>query len=121
MARKIALTGATLAVFAAIAVPALAKQTTQTIKTQTVAVTASEYKFVLSKKVVPTNTRIIFKVSNIGVAPHDFKIAGKKTALLQSQASAQFVVIFKKKGNYTYLCTVPGHAAAGMKGVLKVK
>ena len=25
-----------------------------------------------------------------------------------------------KAGNYEYLCTVPGHAAGGMKGILKV-
>ena len=29
-------------------------------------------------------------------------------------------VTFTKPGNYPYLCTLPGHAAAGMKGVLKV-
>jgi nitrite reductase (NO-forming) len=29
-------------------------------------------------------------------------------------------VTFTKKGTYEYLCTVPGHAAAGMKGDLKV-
>jgi plastocyanin len=118
MARKLAFFSAVVAVFAAIAVPALAHLT---IKTQTVAVAASEYKFTLSKKAVPTNTRIIFKVTNNGAAPHDFKIAGKKTPLLQSQGNSSFVVIFKKKGKYTYLCTVPGHAQAGMKGVLVVK
>jgi uncharacterized cupredoxin-like copper-binding protein len=26
-----------------------------------------------------------------------------------------------KKGRYSYLCTVPGHAAAGMKGVFTVR
>ena len=29
-------------------------------------------------------------------------------------------VTFTKPGMYPYLCTLPGHAAAGMKGVLKV-
>jgi uncharacterized cupredoxin-like copper-binding protein len=29
-------------------------------------------------------------------------------------------VTFSKAGTYPYLCTVPGHAAAGMKGVLRV-
>jgi uncharacterized cupredoxin-like copper-binding protein len=27
---------------------------------------------------------------------------------------------FKTKGTYEFFCTVPGHAAAGMKGDLKV-
>jgi uncharacterized cupredoxin-like copper-binding protein len=29
-------------------------------------------------------------------------------------------VTVSKPGNYEYLCTVPGHAAGGMKGTLKV-
>jgi len=29
-------------------------------------------------------------------------------------------VTISKAGSYPYLCTVPGHAAAGMKGVLRV-
>jgi uncharacterized cupredoxin-like copper-binding protein len=32
-----------------------------------------------------------------------------------------FKVTFTKAGRYAYLCTVPTHAAAGMKGVLIVK
>jgi plastocyanin len=118
MARRIALAVAVIAAFAGLALPALAKQS---IKTQTVAVGATEYKFALSKTSVPINTRIIFKVTNNGAAPHNFKIAGKVTPMLPPQGNAKFVVIFKKKGSYAYLCTVPGHAAAGMKGVLKVK
>ena len=31
------------------------------------------------------------------------------------------LVVTLKKGRYPYLCTVPGHAAAGMKGVLTVR
>ena len=30
-------------------------------------------------------------------------------------------VTIKKAGKYPYLCTVPGHAAAGMKGTFTVK
>ena len=51
---------------------------------------------------------------------HDFKIKGKKTALLSPGKSATLKVVFPK-GKYPYLCTVPGHAAAGMKGVFTVK
>ena len=36
------------------------------------------------------------------------------------ERTARIVVTFKKKGAYPYLCTVPGHAAAGMKGVFTV-
>jgi uncharacterized cupredoxin-like copper-binding protein len=34
--------------------------------------------------------------------------------------TAKLTVTFAKKGSYPYLCTVPGHASAGMKGVLRV-
>jgi len=83
-----------------------------------VLVAASEFKFVLSKKRVPRGT-VIFVVTNRGTAPHDFKIKGKKTPLLPAGKSATLKVVFPK-GKFPYLCTVPGHAAAGMKGVLTV-
>jgi uncharacterized cupredoxin-like copper-binding protein len=84
-----------------------------------VVVAASEFKFVLSKKVVPAGT-VTFVVTNKGNTAHDFKIKGKKTALLASGKSATLKVVFPK-GKFPYLCTVPGHAAAGMKGVFTVK
>jgi uncharacterized cupredoxin-like copper-binding protein len=39
---------------------------------------------------------------------------------IQPGTTAKLVVTFKK-GKYPYLCTVPGHAEAGMKGVLTVR
>ena len=52
---------------------------------------------------------------------HNFRINGKQTRLIRPGRTSQLVVTFKKKGNYHYLCTVPGHAAAGMKGVFTVR
>lgn len=91
--------------------------------TTNVAVTAgkpSEFKFTLSKKAIVKGTAV-FKVTNKGMIAHDFKIAGKKTAALKTGKSQTLRVVFKKAGRYTYLCTLPGHAAGGMKGVLVVK
>lgn len=84
-----------------------------------VTVTATEFKFKLSKKTVPVGV-VEFRVVNKGRIAHDFKIAGKKTPLIRPGKSATLRVVFKKKGRYAYLCTVRGHAAAGMKGVLAV-
>ena len=84
-------------------------------------VTASEFKFVLSKKTVPAGTTVIFTVTNKGKIAHDFKINGKQTLLIQPGKTAKLVVTFKNKGAYPYLCTVPGHAEAGMKGVFTVR
>ena len=95
----------------------------QQTATTTVAVTAgkpSEFKFTLSKKTILKGTGV-FKVTNRGAIKHDFKIAGKKTLALGPGKAATLRVVFAKAGRFTYLCTLPGHALAGMKGVLVVK
>jgi plastocyanin len=84
-----------------------------------VGVTAKEFKFVLTRRSVPKGA-VTFTVMNSGKIAHDFKIAGKKTPMLQPGKKAILKVTFAKAGSYPYLCTVPGHAKLGMKGVLKV-
>ena len=109
-----------LSVVAVWALPAGAQPSTQ--KATAVAVVAgspSEFKFKLSKTRVPHGA-VVFTVKNVGAVPHDFKIAGKKTKLLNPQQSAKLTVIFAKAGKYAYLCTVPSHAVLGMKGTLTV-
>jgi uncharacterized cupredoxin-like copper-binding protein len=96
---------------AAISKPAATQATT-------VLVTAKEFKFVLSKRSVPKGA-VVFKVTNKGKLPHDFKISGKKTPLLKAGKSYTLRVTLTK-GSKAYICTVPGHAPAGMKGSLKV-
>jgi nitrite reductase (NO-forming) len=85
-----------------------------------VTVVMKEFKFALSRRSVPTGTTVVFKVVNRGKITHDFKIAGKKTKNLNPGKSTTLTVKFAKKGRYAYLCTIPGHAAAGMKGVFAV-
>ena len=65
--------------------------------------------------------RLSGEVTNRGTINHNFRIAGKKTASLAAGKSATLRVTFTKAGKYAYLCTLPGHAAGGMKGVLTVK
>ena len=82
-------------------------------------VTATDFKF----KWVPA--RLVRGVATItvvnkGQASHDLRIAGKKTKILNPGQRATLKVTLKK-GTYAYLCTVPGHAALGMKGKLVVK
>jgi uncharacterized cupredoxin-like copper-binding protein len=95
------------------ALPAIATTTTTSVS-----VTAKEFKFTLSKASVP-HGKVAFKVVNKGKLAHDFSIAGHKTALIKPGKSATLTVTLKK-GSWAYKCTVPGHAAAGMKGKLKV-
>ena len=85
----------------------------------TVTVTMTEFKFKLSKTKVP-HGKVTFKLVNKGNVGHDFKIAGKKSPLVSPKKTKTFVVTISKKGKYAYVCTVPGHAAAGMKGKLIV-
>ena len=87
--------------------------------TTKVTVTMTEFKFKLSKSKVPLGT-VIFTVVNKGKVAHDFKINGKKTPRIAPGKSAKLTVKFTKSGNLAYLCTLPGHAAAGMKGKLAI-
>jgi uncharacterized cupredoxin-like copper-binding protein len=107
---RVATIAASLIVLAALAVPAFAARSHT--GAATVTVTASEFKFKLSKASVP-HGKVTFTVVNKGKIPHDFKIAGKKTALLKPGKKAKLTVTLKK-GKLAYVCTVAGHAALGM-------
>jgi nitrite reductase (NO-forming) len=114
---RVASVAASVVALGAVSAPALAAHT-QT-KASTITVTASEFKFKLSTASAKHGT-VTFKVVNKGKLPHDFKIGGKKTPLLNPGKSATLKVVLKA-GKQKYLCTVAGHAAAGMKGTLTVK
>jgi plastocyanin len=104
---------------AAFAIPAIGAHSTAA-KTVTIKVTATDFKFKLSRASVPTGTTVVFKVTNKGKIPHDFKINGKKTPLINPGATKSIKVLFKKKGRLTYICTVTGHAKLGMTGKFAV-
>jgi uncharacterized cupredoxin-like copper-binding protein len=87
----------------------------------TIQVKGGEFFFKLSAKSIAKPGKVTFVFKNVGHVTHDFKINGKKTPLIQPGTTAKLVVTFTKKNKYTYLCTVPGHAAAGMKGVFTVR
>lgn len=85
----------------------------------TLDVSGFEMGFKLSATTVPHGT-VTFNVRNDGQVEHDFRIEGKGTALLQPGGSESLVVSLPKPGKYLFLCSVPGHAGAGMKGTLTV-
>ncbi len=84
-------------------------------------VSGKEYSFKLSAKSIRKPGKVTFKFRNAGHLVHNFHIRGKSTPDLQPGKSASLVVRFTKKGTYRYLCTEPGHAALGMKGVFTVR
>jgi len=106
-------------VFAGVLLPSGGASTQAADATTKVTVKASEFKYVFSKKRVPTGT-VIFTVINKGKISHDFKIGGKKTKSLLPGKSQKLTVKFGKKGQYAFLCTLFGHAKAGMKGKFAV-
>lgn len=79
----------------------------------------TEFRFTLSKKSVAKGV-VTFRIANRGKLEHDFKIAGKTSKELRPGTSTTLRVTLKK-GKSRYLCTVPGHAAAGMRGTLTVR
>jgi uncharacterized cupredoxin-like copper-binding protein len=98
-----------------------------------VAVTAgkpTEFAFTLSTHQVPAGL-VSFKVTNRGKAIHTFKIcaststrtatacAGTATKTIQPGAS-QTLVVKLSKGVHEFICTIPGHATLGMRGLLGV-
>jgi uncharacterized cupredoxin-like copper-binding protein len=89
------------------------------VATTTVTVKMKEFKFIFSRSTVPHGS-VTFKLVNVGKLAHDIKINGKTSKKIQPGRKGTFTVLFTKKGKYPYLCPIPGHAAAGMKGVLKV-
>jgi uncharacterized cupredoxin-like copper-binding protein len=89
--------------------------------TTTVTVKGGEFFFRLSTKSIARPGKVTFVFKNVGHILHDFKINGKKTPLISPGKTTRLIVTFKKKAKYAYLCTVPGHAAAGMRGTFTVR
>ena len=116
---KLALVLATTTAALAWSLPAFGRAETATTTVTVTAGKPSQFHFELSTSTVKVG-KVVFDVVNKGTIAHNFKIDGKATPLIHPGKSARLTVVFKKAGIYPYLCTVPGHAASGMKGVLTV-
>jgi mono/diheme cytochrome c family protein len=57
---------------------------------------------------------------NKSQTPHDISVQGQATGKVVKGGGTSTIKVNLKPGKYTFLCTVPGHAAAGMKGTLTV-
>ena len=82
--------------------------------------TAVDFKFGNMPKSVAPGTHK-FTLVNKGGEEHDLKLAGKKTKILKTGQRASITVALKRGKTYAYLCTLPGHAALGMKGKVVTK
>jgi nitrite reductase (NO-forming) len=117
------LTLSAVAVMALAAVQFAAASTTPQAHTSatTIQVSGKEFSFKLSSKSIARPGTVRFNFKNAGHVKHDFSINHKHTPMISPGKTASITVSFKKKGNYSYLCTVPGHAAAGMRGTFTVR
>jgi Copper binding proteins, plastocyanin/azurin family len=70
-----------------------------------------------------------FTFTNDSPVPHDFAIEVRNTKSVDrlgvtkriSNGASENLTVDLPAGEYTYLCTVPGHEQAGMKGTLTVQ
>jgi outer membrane protein assembly factor BamB len=86
-----------------------------------VRVSGKEFSFKLSSKSITRPGTVKFGFRNVGHLEHNFTINGRHTPDLEPGKAARLAVRFKHPGTYRYLCTEPGHAAAGMRGVFRVR
>ncbi len=92
---------------------AAATTTTAKPASQTVQVTESEFKIVLSSTSLKPGP-VTFEVKNAGHIPHDLAIVGgSKTKLISAGGSATLTTTLKA-GQLELYCSVPGHKDAGM-------
>ena len=69
---------------------------------------------------------LVVSSKNASSTPHNISIQGPGVnvppgPIVQGGAASKLQSVDLKPGKYTFLCTVPGHAQAGMKGTLTVK
>jgi uncharacterized cupredoxin-like copper-binding protein len=84
-------------------------------------VKGGEFFFRLSSNSFAKPGRVTFVFKNVGHVVHNFAIDDKATPLIQPGKTTRLVVIVSRKGRYSFSCTVPGHASAGMRGVFTVR
>jgi plastocyanin len=116
--RVLALAGLVLA-FAA---PAVAAPTSSSSTTLHISAKAAGLAFSTTHLTAAHGT-VTIMMKNLSPLPHDISIQGNgvnKKGKLVPKGGTSIVTATLKKGTYTFLCTVPGHAAAGMKGKLTV-
>jgi len=116
--RPLLIAAALVAALAGAATAGVVAKSAATVKT--VNATVREYHITLSVRHVPAGA-VELVVVNRGKLTHHIEIKGpgvtKKTPMLKPGAKA-ILRFTAKAGKYTIWCTIPGHAALGMKATL---
>jgi uncharacterized cupredoxin-like copper-binding protein len=72
-------------------------------------------------KATATAGKVTFSMPNQAPIQHDIALQGDGKGPVVGTGGTSTFTATVKPGTYEFLCTVPGHAAAGMKGTLTVK
>jgi plastocyanin len=93
---------------------------------ETLELAASPTELAYDKKTLTSNKsgKVTIDLENPSAIEHDVAIEqnGKEIAVSETiKESSTSVTADLKPGTYTFLCTIPGHAEAGMEGTLVVK
>ncbi len=99
------------------AAPALTRDAARAPKP--VSVTLVDFKIRMSRTVVAPG-RVVFEVVNRGAVAHDLVFKLGRTRILQPGGRQTISVVFSKSGVYRFFCSVQGHRALGMLGLLRV-
>jgi nitrite reductase (NO-forming) len=108
---------ATGAAIPAPAVPGGAQQVTLTL--------GDSLRFAPQSVVVRAGQPVELTLRNGGSIPHDFALAegvsGPVKIEAQGGQTASGTFLIDSPGTYSFVCSVPGHAAAGMRGSITVR
>jgi len=93
----------------------------ETVSAATIVVDIKEFSITMSPSAVRPGD-VTFEIRNSGAVPHDFVITKLDihSSLLNSGASETIVAKNVVAGTYEVICTVAGHADAGMKATFTV-
>jgi iron uptake system component EfeO len=91
--------------------------------TGAIAVQAAEYKFEPAT-INATAGSVTFRVTNVGNEEHEFEIFKGETVVDEIEGLVpgltRDLTVDLAAGDYTFVCKLPGHEEAGMKGTLTV-
>lgn len=86
-------------------------------------VSGSEFSFSPSSISVAVGERVKIIFRNDGRAPHNLIVEGLGVGIRTIGGGQTDIIEFTApaSGTYTFICSVPGHRAAGMEGSLKIE
>lgn len=92
-------------------------------QTNAITVEGNEFAFTPSTITVKKGEAVKVTFKNTGKFPHNFTIAelNVQSKTIQSGEEDTFEFTPTQTGQFTYVCSVPGHADRGMKGTLTVE